>query len=233
MKTYLINLDCEKERLRVVAQRLNELGVSFVRFPAVLGKTLSAKVRAESLNSFRVWCSIGRRLEAGELGCALSHLGVYRKMISDGVGVACVLEDDVVLHDRFLEQVSRVEKMLVVDSPRVVLLSDRTHANVEDWNILPAKRDWGAFGYMINIAAAKAILAVNFPIQRPCDHWHTWVGKGVIALYHAYPTVCDYDHIYESKTATMKTVSDFSLPHWIVHKFMRLIGRFLDRILPL
>lgn len=233
MRTFVVNLDKDVSKFRSVSRRLGEIGVRFERFPAVLGKDLSTDELSASVNTFRIWCAIGRRLELGELGCALSHLGVYRKMISEDVEIACVLEDDVICDERFPEQVVRTEHFLKCNSPRVVLLSDRHHSNVGEWCVRPSAGDWGTFAYMLNLSAARAILSANFPIQRPCDHWHRWRLAGRIELYHAYPTVCDYDHTVTSQTAARCKVEDYSLPHWLIHKSFRLIGLILDRILPL
>lgn len=232
MKTFVVNLDREKEKLQTVAKRLAKVGVPFERFPAVYGKALSIEEKRAAKNPFRIWCAIGRPLQDGELGCALSHLGVYRRMLSDGLKSVCVLEDDVVFDERLPRQLERVENFLQTDIPRVVLLSDRTHFACTEWKILPSRHDFGTFAYAINLAAAKAILKANYPIQRPCDHWRKWVACGKIELYHAYPTACDYDHSVESGTADPHRVANYPVLKFIVHKVKRLLGRTFDIILP-
>ena len=232
MKVFVVNLDHDVEKLAKVADRLRSVRTEFERFTAVFGKSLTADEKASAKNQFRIWCSIGRQLQDGELGCALSHLNIYRKILADGIQSALVLEDDVVFDERLPEQMRRVFGFLQTTIPCVVLLSDRCHAGVAEWTISPAVKDFGAFVYAINFSAAKTILQANYPICRPCDHWHYWCGRGLIELYHAYPTVCDYDHSLGSGTAPQFRVSDLSLYKWVVHKALRLVGKTLDRLLP-
>lgn len=232
MKVFVVNLDHDVEKLAKVSERLRNIGVEFERIPAVSGRALPTEEKTLAKNRFRLWCSIGRPLQDGELGCALSHLNIYRKMLAEGIQNALVLEDDVLFDDRLPEQMRRVEPFMSSGVPRVVLLSDRSHAAVEEWVVKPAKKDFGTFAYAINIPAAQAILKSNYPVCRPCDHWHYWRGCGLIELYHAYPTVCDYDHSSESGTAPGFKVSDLPMHRWILHKSLRLIGKTLDALLP-
>ena len=220
------------EKLAKVSERLRNAGVEFERIPAVLGRALPADAKAVAKNRFRLWCSIGRPLQDGELGCTLSHLNIYQKMRDDGIPCALVLEDDVTFDERLPEQMRRVESFMASGVPRVVLLSDRSHAAVEEWVVKPAKKDFGTFAYAINLSAASAILRANKPVCRPCDHWHYWQRRGLIELYHAYPTVCDYDHSAGSQTAPRFSVSDLPPHKWVLHKLLRLVGRAFDAMLP-
>ena len=90
--TVVINLDRDPDRLDYMREQLDREGVSFERFPAILGAAMPATLRryftaAEDGTGF---------LSKGELGCYASHLGVY-EAIADGriPSPALVLEDDV------------------------------------------------------------------------------------------------------------------------------------------
>ena len=232
MNVFVVNLDQDAEKLTAISVRLKALGIDFERFPAVCGKCLPDDEKRRAKNRFRLWCSIGRPLQDGELGCALSHLGIYRRMCATGMRKALVLEDDVLLDDRLPEQMNRVEEFLCLDVPRVVLLSDRTHAGIDEWMIKPAVGDFGTFAYAINYSAAAAIIRANYPVCRPCDHWRYWRKHGLIELYHAYPTVCDYDHAISSSTSPKCRVADLPLHKWVLHKMKRAIGKSIDKVLP-
>lgn len=91
-------------------------------------------------------------------------------------------------------------------------------------------------GYVITPVAAQSILRVNWPLQRPCDHWGVWAKRGIIELYHAIPTVCSQDQSqFVSGTVDAKSfkVSYLNFVQWIVHKMKRVVGKTLDNILPL
>jgi len=44
----------------------------------------------------------GRELSPGEIGCALSHLGIYHKIVDDGFEEAVIFEDDSIINEDFL-----------------------------------------------------------------------------------------------------------------------------------
>lgn len=231
MMVFVVNLDKDVAKWDNVHARLSNLGVVHERFPAVYGKLMTREEKTNVLNRFRWWCATGRRCEDGELGCALSHLALYRKMIDEGIGVACVFEDDVIFNARMPEQLYRVGSFLNSDLPRVVLLSSRRVIANDNWEIEPILGDFGTFAYMINLSGAKAILSENLPVQRPADQWSWWRRLGKIELYHALPIVCDYDKSVISSTAPKMVVKDFPLPKWLLHKFLRVIGKSLDMML--
>jgi len=41
---------------------------------------------------------IGRELAPAEIGCALTHLRLYERMMAQGIDLALILEDDAVIH---------------------------------------------------------------------------------------------------------------------------------------
>lgn len=235
MKVYLINLDSETERLAAADVQLKRLGVEYERFPAVRGSALTKGERDAAVNSFRWWCAVGRPCRVGEIGCAMSHYSVYRGMPERPV---CILEDDVVLDDRFLSVLNRVEKFVDANRSQVVLLSNHTakRGDVEGVSIVPAQSDMYTEGYVITPKAAQALLNANLPLQCPCDWWGRWVRRGLIELYHAFPTVCSQDQSqYASGTVDPNAfnVKNLSLSRFCLHKFLRLIGKTLDGLLPI
>lgn len=231
MKIFLVNMDRNSERLVAADAQLKSLGVSYERFSAVDGATLSFEVRKAAVNRFRWRCAVGRSVRVGEIGCAMSHYSIYRRMIEEGIPVVCVLEDDVVLADAFPEQLKRVEEWVNPDLPQVVLLSNHTPQTAEGPAIVPAERDMYTEGYVLTLPAARALLRANWPMQVPCDHWGRWVKRGAIALYHAFPTVCSQNRQdFGSTTVSVGSfdVRNLSLPARLGYKCYRGVGRFFD-----
>jgi GR25 family glycosyltransferase involved in LPS biosynthesis len=109
---YVVNLDRDEARLRTFRETNAQLE-TFTRFSAVDGRTVDraclreAGVIAETLT-----------YNNGQLGCALSHLELWRKAQSDGAPVT-VLEDDAILAANFPDA-------------HVALL----HCLPEDWSIV-------------------------------------------------------------------------------------------------
>ncbi len=96
----VINLKRSKDRRSYMQQQLDIYGVRYQFFPAVDGKTLTPQQRAcyseeESLRHMR------RPLTNGEIGCALSHLQIYEKMVAEDIAELLILEDDAVIEKDF------------------------------------------------------------------------------------------------------------------------------------
>lgn len=236
MQIFVVNLARDTMRWEAVHSQLLNAEVEHERFPAVNGRVLPQEERRKTVNSFRWWCAVGRPVRVGEIGCALSHYGIY-KMVKDSP--VCILEDDVILDKKFKSVLAYVERNIDCSLPQVILLSNHTHKRQDvstDLCLRQAKSDMYTEGYVITPLAADALLKANFPLQCPCDWWGRWVRKGIIKLYHAYPTVCSQDQTqYVSGTVDSDAfnVKNLSLFRFCLHKFLRLIGIIVDRMLPI
>ena len=233
MNVFLINLDKDVERLKSADAQLARLGVEYKRVSAVYAKELPSEEKRKSVNAFRWWCAVGRPVRDGEIGCALSHYGIYKAMTSSPV---CILEDDVILDSRFKEVLTYVEHQIDTTRSQVVLLSNHTKSgvNADGVSLRCATADMYTEGYVITPKAAQALIRANLPLQCPCDWWGRWVKRGIIELYHAFPTVCRQDQTqYESGTVEKGCfrVDDLPVIKFLVHKASRLVGKTIDKVL--
>lgn len=241
MKVFVLNLDCDRARWNAVSARLRALGVAFERIPAVLGRELPDAEKRLSVNRFRWWCAVGRPIMNGEIGCALSHSKAYRKILADGLPMACVLEDDVVLDDRFPRVLNYLESKLLAEAKTVVLLSNHTNQKLgekgdSEVSVVDGLLDMFAEGYVVTSTAAENLLRENSPIVVPADHWPRWTKKGAIQLLHAVPTVCsqNWSGEFQSRTdapSNLRLVDSLPLPFYVWHKFKRAVGKFIDTVL--
>ncbi len=108
---FIINLDSSPERFVHAEQQLQALGIQPQRFRGVYGKDLSpAEVeacydKAANQQYFR------RSLSPGEIGCYLSHRGVWQLMVEQNLDVAIVLEDDIDVEARFAEALTQISRL--------------------------------------------------------------------------------------------------------------------------
>ena len=231
MKIYLINLDKDKERFARAKDQLTGLGFTFERISAVNGKALSKVEASRAYDHFRWWCAIGRPIRIGEIGCALSHFKIYRKMLANGDKSALILEDDVILGAGFVARLQEVERFVDPAKSQVVLLSNHTGKSPTNNGIIKCSGDRHSESYVLTSMAARSLLDVNYPIEAPCDYWDRWVKKGAIELYHAFPSVCSPNEEEFSSNIAPKgvlVVSELSKPMWLVHKMKRIIGKIID-----
>ncbi len=236
MKVFVVNLARSKDRLARVTARLAALGVDWERFEAVDDAGLSPAARARAWSAFGWWCCTLVAPVRGQIGCALSHQGVYRKMLAENLNAACVLEDDVILDDRFPAVLAGVEARLDPVRAQVILLSDHDRGpctEAAEVTLEPAIWDWCAEGYVLTLPAARALLRDNAPLRVMNDMWERWVNQGVIALYHARPTVCSqrsYDHPEESEIVRAFHIADRPFGERMVWKLKRAVGIALDAL---
>lgn len=83
---FLINLDRRPERLIAACNELAAHGITdLLRYPAIDGKEIKYK----------------GRLNAGQIGCTLSHLGIIKYAKEQGMESIFIFEDDVTIADDF------------------------------------------------------------------------------------------------------------------------------------
>jgi glycosyl transferase family 25 len=87
MKVFLINLDRSPERLQFMRQQFERIGLDFERQAAVDGSKID-------LTPYE-----GSGLMPGEIGCFLSHRGIWNKLVESDDEFALVIEDDVRLSE--------------------------------------------------------------------------------------------------------------------------------------
>ena len=93
MQAYVINLARSTDRRAHITAELQKAGMDYEIMTAVDGRDLDLSDRTTIDPAF----SYLTQLLPGTAGAALSHLNAYRKIVADGLDVALVLEDDVML----------------------------------------------------------------------------------------------------------------------------------------
>lgn len=196
MKVFVLNLARCPERMARVKARLDELGVPFERIEGVDDSLMDETEKRRSVSRLGWWCCSLRPITRGQIGCTLSHQLAYRRMISEGLEHACVLEDDVVLDSHFPEVLKSLESAIDDTRAQVALMCDHADGKMEipavqgDFSLERVKEAMYAEGYVLTRKAAEQILEANYPLRVMDDIWGRWVRQGRIELYLARPTVC-------------------------------------------
>lgn len=99
---FIVSLKQDVEKRATISKVLNSFSLDYTFIDAVYGKELSI----EYLDSLRnkssgVLANRSYPATSGEIGCTLSHLKTYQEVIDRGLEWACILEDDVILDERF------------------------------------------------------------------------------------------------------------------------------------
>jgi glycosyl transferase family 25 len=179
---FVINLKCSEERKHHTTKQLNGSGIPFQIIEATDGAELSEDEIRDNPDYAIYKCGWNSRyLRKGEIGCALTHLGIYRKIVSENIPLACILEDDNDYAKEFKE------------------ILNYWHTGTEEWDLLylghhsgyltkeaqskkPKRLDHlncsvgeavevphGSYGYIIRLEAAKKLLSSAYPLKVPFD----------------------------------------------------------------
>ena len=179
-KIYYINLDRRPDRNEHINNELKKINFEgpIERIDAIDGRktnignlpnaliTDEGKYDAQDKNKGMYYI-----LTPGAVGCALSHLKTYNKIIEEMKNDehALILEDDITINNDFMNQLNNyVNKIPQFD---ILFLGYHMHANSEEKKEeiygKPGKI-WGLFGYIINKKAAIEIKKV-FPLRYQID----------------------------------------------------------------
>lgn len=114
MKVVVINLEKNNDRLKKISENLDRLNIPFERFRAVYGKEMSKDKIKETTtdNCQNILCN------KGIIGCALSHITIWKRFLESNQDFICVLEDDAILKDgfqKFLDDVPSLYEKLNFD----------------------------------------------------------------------------------------------------------------------
>ncbi len=230
LSAFLINLDRHPDRLAAAQTRLAQAGVHAERVAAVDGPALSPAERRAAVARFHALLARGRLYTPGQIGCALSHHAIYRRMIAESIPAALVFEDDVLLTPEFPASLAAAEKTVDVSRPQVFLFSDGTQQPLPRTDAAFARAACGdcSEAYLITLPAARELLRVNSPMVVTLDSWTRFAARGHIELYRATPATATQDHAFQSVVpGYMRPSNGFLRFFW---NLARLIEKPLDAL---
>lgn len=188
MHTFIINLDSSTERRATIAKQCETAGIPYQFIPAVNGKQLSQKEISQHTRS------VNYAFKPGEIGCALSHLKIYQKIVNENIAQALILEDDALLTEQLPEVLSSPAMQLPVDKPVVVLLSqvnkfvNKVVAPITPTTgLYPVYSATTSHAYVINLEAARRLLKLLYPVWMAADKWCLFEEHGAFRLLAVYP----------------------------------------------
>ncbi|MXQ06674.1 hypothetical protein GQ651_02325 [Alphaproteobacteria bacterium GH1-50] len=172
---FVISLSDATGRRASISSALAERGLDFTFIDAVDGRRgLSPDAEAMIDRPGTIRAS-GRPMADTEYGCALSHMGVYRRIVDDGLPGALVLEDDAILtplFDEFLAADGHLAGDLVqLDHLHGdIWRAERPRALTDTLRLARAARNASlTTGYTISRKGARYFLEHGLPLTRPAD----------------------------------------------------------------
>jgi glycosyl transferase, family 25 len=170
----VLNLSRDAERRRWMNGHLRSLDIRYELVEAVDGRAVPDAEAAPHLRSFSK--GYGREMTRGELGCAISHLMLFRRIAAGADEFVCTMEDDISISQAtlpFLDE-AVLRSLPPFDVLRLFSIENRrckpawSVACLQDRSIVvPLRAGWGMQAQIITRAGAAKM--ADWPITAPVD----------------------------------------------------------------
>lgn len=204
---YIISLPQHQERRLIISKQLNRLGLKFEFIDGVDGKKLEQNALAKVDLNF---CEekFDHCMNISEIGCALSHIKTYEKIISENIKNAIILEDDAYLLSSF----PRVLAAAIKSCPEFEFMY-LFHGKAKSWPFkkklvegyklaryrFPSKDSKrciiGAVGYVLSLDGAKRLVELAYPVRMPADYLTGYIQWHRLKTYGIEPNCIDTGHL--------------------------------------
>lgn len=170
------------ERYTYIKKHLADRNVAEPVYVGVVGKDVLAAGSASQH---------APELSAGQIGCALSHINAYKKMIEMGIEKAVIIEDDAILPQNFNDIVSlaatylREGEIISLHSPTMQPQPLSKHGVIEIcgnkfFHPMKATAVRSTLCYLIHCDTAKRILLANCGAHYLADNFGKFWEKGLV-----------------------------------------------------
>ncbi|MCX8588222.1 MULTISPECIES: glycosyltransferase family 25 protein [unclassified Gilliamella] len=185
MKVFAINLSSAVNRRDRISNLCKKLKMDFEIITAIDGRELDENFINDNVYDYK-----NCFLTKGEIGCALSHIGVYKEIINRRLPYALIIEDDAIFDSRTVDFMSAFEK-----KPKngiFLLTGDVEYAKnkkmrLGDFNVFPIAKAIRATGYIITLKTAKKMVEFLMPIRYEADMFEIFRTCGNIKTYFTLP----------------------------------------------
>lgn len=201
---FVISLPGSTARQAAIARQLGEHQLAFSWQEGVNGRAMSEAEVAAEYSAERAEREGGRQLSRGEIGCALSHLKIYRTMLEADLPLVLVLEDDAALDADFGQRLAEVCAQTDWSQTDLLLLS---HVQkYTDWGARSIATDrrlvrplvaYNGNGYLLTRQGAACLLRQLTPVYQPADCWNHLRKLGTVRMRAIVPYLINHSRLAE------------------------------------
>lgn len=164
-------MDKNKERLQRISGELRSMNLEYERFPAINGKTLSDSEIAVKTSLF----SRTFVFTHAAIGCALSHLTLWKKAAAMPDDFVCIMEDDATFTEKFpivLKDIPKIYSKTPFDIMQLYgefLAFGKSIHKTSDYNIIKPVFDLSLCCYVISREGAKKLVELTTKLTSNID----------------------------------------------------------------
>ena len=171
-------------RRQNVIKEFNKENIEFRFFDAIMANKMSK----EELDVKAIKDTF---LSPSEIGCALSHCGVYDEFLKSDKKSIMICEDDIYFTEYFdYDSLLQIKEFLEeTDEPRLVVLQKsiyhhkRIRSVGDNVNLYSTRNAFCTHGYIINRAAARNIKSFQTPVRFEIDAFKFYYWLNACKLY--------------------------------------------------
>lgn len=202
-------MDKNKDRLESCSAQLKAQKVQFERYPAIYGRDIAQSTLEKFYNKKLNKTLYKKELSVGEIGCYLSHMALWQKIVDEKLDYAVILEDDFTLSNNFNKFPEIIDKLIDWDYIRIAFPSRSPKVTEKicvsaDFSIIRFdKIPINTLGQIISLRGAKKLLGYTNNIFRPVDVdiKHCWEKN--IDVLTTYPYLINNRANFESEISKM------------------------------
>lgn len=133
-------------------------------------------------------------LTRGAVGCYLSHLSIYKKLIQSNYKYSIIFEDDVIMASDFYERLL-YGLTVIPDDWDILLLGVMCLKCDIEKNYIKINRFWGTHGYVVKKEGAKKLVEyLDKPLSKQIDaDMSLLIKRGLIKVYGINPIIVAQD----------------------------------------
>ena len=239
MNIVVISDKNNEARRQNATQEFKKHNVEFRFFDAVMANRMSK----EELDTKAIKDTF---LSPSEIGCALSHCGVYDKFLNSHEKSIMICEDDIYFTEDFnYDSLLQIQKFLEeTDEPRLVVLQKSIYHNKlirnvgNNINLYSVRNLFLAHGYMLNRSAARNIKEIQNPVKFEIDAFKFYYWLDACKLYcldkdlilqlgdelvpSSVETICKIDRKSKKEKAYKLLYNQLSLKGKLISQYRRL-----------
>ena len=201
MKKFVINLKRRPDRLKQFQERCPYTDVEVVY--GFDGKNIKdeSKKEIKFFNKFKM----DQKIQYGAMGCTISHIRIWKKIIDQNLPMAMIFEDDTHFNENFKEKMEtivfpedgiiyfggRFTKDFMIPKEYSLKINENINqSNVSNWNAMLHERT--THGYIITLKIAKLLLLlIDFSKDFfEIDKFMIQKLKEILPIYNTIPLLC-------------------------------------------
>lgn len=210
MKIYVISLRTSYDRRAVMTEQMKRLSLFFEFVDGIDGKSLSNDELSKVYDHKKAYRQEGRCFTKGEIGAALSHLKVYKKIIEENIPYALILEDDAWLTPSIAKVIEAIDQKLFYEINGVFLMQEMKVGSFKKngnrisiigdlFFFKEVKSACWAHAYLVTKKAARSLISALTPVAHTADSWGWLIRHQIVNVYCMNRTLST-QNIYDLKS---------------------------------